>query len=300
MRGRKKGTKTSRFGVSRRESHDSSLFYSRRLYEGFKIPKSVKYYENKIPENVIDGIHCLDSRDMSILPDASIHLMVTSPPYAAVKEYDKDWTLEEYLNLLKDVFKETYKKLVPGGRACINIANIGRAPYIPLHAFIIQDMLSIGYLMRGEVLWNKGASAGTSTAWGSWKSAKNPTLRDTHEYILIFSKEVFHRDNANREDTISSDEFLELTKSIWSFPTESAKKVGHPAPFPVELPYHLIQLYSFKGDVILDPFVGSGTTCIAAIMLGRHYVGFDIEEKYVKLARDRIKKFVAQKQLTEF
>lgn len=300
MRRKKRGTKTSSFGVSKRECHDSSLFYSRRLFEGFQIAESVEYRESKIPEEVIDKVLCLDSRDMSILPDSSIHLMITSPPYAAAKEYDKDWTLGEYLNLLKDVFKETYKKLVPGGRACVNIANIGRTPYIPLHAFIIRDMLDIGYLMRGEAIWDKAASAGTSTAWGSWKSAKNPTLRDVHEYIMIFSKETFRRESAGRGDTISNDEFLEFTKSVWNFPTESAKKVGHPAPFPVELPYRLIQLYSFKGDVVLDPFVGSGTTCIAAIMSGRHYVGFDIDEKYVKLAKDRINEFVAQKKLAEF
>lgn len=113
---------------------------------------------------MIDKVHHLDSRDMSILPDSSVHLMVTSPPYAAAKEYDEAWTLGEYLKLLKDVFAETYKKLVPGGRACVNIANIGRTPYIPLHSHIIQDMLDIGYLMRGEVIWDKGASAGESTA----------------------------------------------------------------------------------------------------------------------------------------
>lgn len=294
-----KKTKTSSFGVSKRESHDSSTFYSRKLYEGFKVPKFVEYKENKISEDVINKVHCLDSRDLSILPDSSVHLMITSPPYAVGKEYDKDWTLEEYLTLLRDVFKETYKKLVPGGRACINIANIGRSPYIPLHAYIIKDMLDIGYLMRGEIIWDKGASAGTSTAWGSWKSAKNPTLRDVHEYILIFSKETFRREDDGKS-TISKEEFLEYTKSIWRFPTESAKKVGHPSPFPVELPYRLIQLYSFKGDVVIDPFVGSGTTCVAAIKLGRYYVGFDISEEYVELARKRINKSAPQTQLTNF
>lgn len=299
MTTKRKKTKTSSFGVSKRESHDSSPFYSRKLYEGFKIPKSVKYKEKKIPKDVLNKIHCLDSRDLSILPDSSVHLMITSPPYAVGKEYDKDWTLEEYLSLLKDVFKEIYKKLVPGGRACINIANIGRSPYIPLHTYIIEDMLDIGYLMRGEIIWDKGASAGTSTAWGSWKSAKNPTLRDVHEYILVFSKETFRREDDGKS-TISKEEFLEYTKSIWRFPTESAKRVGHPSPFPVELPYRLIQLYSFKGDVIIDPFVGSGTTCIAAVKLGRHYVGFDISEEYVELARKRINKSTPQTQLTNF
>ncbi|HIE27507.1 TPA: site-specific DNA-methyltransferase [Candidatus Poribacteria bacterium] len=298
----RKGTETSSFGVSKREAHDSTLFYSQRIYSELrsKIKKKVEYVENKIASNVIDKVHCLDSRDMSILPDSSVHLMATSPPYVAAKEYDKNWTLGEYLKLLKDVFTETYKKLVPGGRACINIANLGRTPYIPLHSYIIRDMLDIGYLMRGEVIWNKEASAGTSTAWGSWKSAKNPTLRDVHEYIMIFSKETFSRYNSDRNNTISKDEFLEFSKSIWCFPTESAKRVGHPAPFPVELPYRLIQLYTFKGDVVLDPFVGSGTTCVAAIKAGRHFVGFDNNEGYIKIARKRIENLLSQRKLLEF
>lgn len=294
---KRQSTKTSSFGVSKRESHDSSTFYSKKLYSKFKEKKEEKYTENIINKDIIDNVHCLDSRDMSILPDSSIHLMVTSPPYNASKEYDKDLDLQEYRQLLKDVFKETYKKLVPGGRACVNIANIGRKPYIPLHAYIIQDMLSLGYLMRGEIIWNKSASAGTSTAWGSWKSATNPTLRDVHEYILIFSKATFGRTKEGRNDTISKDDFLEFTKSIWSFPATSAKQAEHPAPFPEELPCRLIQLYTFEGDVVLDPFCGSGNACIAAIKSKRHFVGFDIEDKYVQIAKRRISKFSSQKRL---
>ena len=214
--------------------------------------------------------------------------MITSPPYNVKKEYDEDLTLEDYMILLKTVLTETYKKLVTGGRACINIANIGRKPYIPLHAYIIDVMLDIGFLMRGEIIWNKSASAGGSCAWGSWKSASNPVLRDVHEYILIFSKESFSRKKTDKENTISRDEFLEFTKSIWEFPTVSAKKIGHPAPFPEELPYRLIQLYSFKNDVVLDPFMGSGTTCLAAMKSDRNYIGYDIKEDYVKLAQKRI------------
>lgn len=294
---KRQSTKTSSFGVSKRESHDSSTFYSKKLYSQFKGENKEKYIENVISKGIIDAVHCLDSRDMSILPDSSIHLMVTSPPYNASKEYDKDLDLQEYRQLLKDVFKETYKKLVPGGRACINIANIGRKPYIPLHAYIIQDMLSLGYLMRGEIIWNKSASAGTSTAWGSWKSATNPTLRDVHEYILIFSKTTFSRTKVGRIDTISKDGFLEFTKSIWSFPATSAKQAEHPAPFPEELPHRLIQLYTFEGDVVFDPFCGSGNACIAAIKSKRHFVGFDIEDKYIQIAKRRIGKFSNQKTL---
>jgi site-specific DNA-methyltransferase (adenine-specific) len=150
-------------------------------------------------------------------------------------------------------------------------------------------MQEIGFLMRGEVIWSKDASAGSSTAWGSWLSASNPTLRDIHEYLLIFSKGSMKRNSSNKESTITRDEFLEYTKSIWSFPTESAKRVGHPAPFPRELPYRLIQLYTFRGDVVLDPFCGSGTTCVAAVQTDRRFIGIDKNKEYVLLARKRIK-----------
>jgi len=291
---KRNGTSTSSFGVSKREGHDSTRFYSQKIYKGIKKQRIEKYVENIISENVIDKIHCSDSRNMDLIPDCSVHLMVTSPPYVAAKEYDQDLSLDEYRKLLKDVFAETYKKLVPGGRACVNITNLGRSPYIPLHSYIIQDMIDIGYLMRGEIIWNKAASAGTSTAWGSWKSAKNPILRDVHEYILVFCKDTFSRENHERDNTITKDQFLEYTKSIWTFPTESAKKVGHPAPFPVELPYRLIQFYTFENDVVLDPFCGSGTTAIAAIKSKRHFVCFDNKKEYVKIAQERVKKIFQQ------
>jgi site-specific DNA-methyltransferase (adenine-specific) len=290
MRGKRTGTKTSSFGTSKREGHDSSLFYSRKLYPKQPV-RNVLYVENRISKRIIDKVHCKDSRDMPMLPDTSIHLMVTSPPYNVGKDYDEDMSLDEYRALLRQVFSETYKKLVPGGRACVNVANIGRSPYIPLHSYIVQDMLGIGYKMRGEIIWDKAAGAGVSTAWGSFGSASNPTLRDTHEYILVFSKDIYKREACGRENTISKEDFLDWTKSIWRFSPESAHRVNHPAPFPEELPYRLIQLYTFKDDVILDPFCGSGTTCVTALKTGRHFVGFDIDREYVKIARERILKY---------
>jgi site-specific DNA-methyltransferase (adenine-specific) len=283
----RRGSKTSSFGVSKRESHDSSDFYARKLFKD-KAEETRGRQEMLIGAELLDSIRYNDSRDMSLLPDESVHLMVTSPPYNVGKDYDEDLGLEEYRQLLIAVCSEVYRKLVVGGRACINVANLGRRPYIPLHSYIIGDMLKIGYLMRGEVIWDKAASAGVSTAWGSWLSATNPVMRDVHEYILIFSKGTMRRQKGDRENSISRDEFLEYTKSVWSFPTESAKRVGHPAPFPIELPYRLIQLYTFKGDVVLDPFCGSGTTCIAALKTNRRFVGFDNNHEYVELAKTRI------------
>lgn len=292
---RRAGTKTSAFGSPGRINHDSTSFYTSRLYEGLPKEEVVKYIENPVPQEFLDKIFCKSSEKMDELPDNSIHLMVTSPPYNVGKEYDENLTLKEYRLFLKRVWSEVKRVLVPGGRACINIANLGRKPYIPLHAFIVEDMLDLGFLMRGEIIWNKASSGSPSTAWGSWLSAKNPTLRDIHEYILVFSNGMFTRGAPKgRTSTISRDEFLEYTKSVWTFSAESAQKVGHPAPFPVELPYRLIQLYTFEEEVVLDPFTGSGQFAIAAIKTNRHYVGYDINKEYVKLAERRIKDYSLQ------
>ena len=237
------------------------------------------------------------SEQMKELPDNSVHLMITSPPYNVTKEYDDNLNLEEYLILLKNVWKETYRVLVPGGRACVNIANLGRKPYLPLHSYIIKDMLEIGYLMRGEIIWNKASSASPSTAWGSWLSAANPVLRDIHEYILVFSKGTFSHASKGKESSILKEEFLEWTKSVWTFPAVSARKIGHPAPFPEELPHRLIKLYSFKQDVVLDPFLGSGTTSLSAIKNSRNYVGYDTNKKYVELADKRVAEYTNQTKL---
>lgn len=292
---RKRGTQTSSFGSPGRINHDSTSFYLSKLYEGLPKEQKVGYIENSISSQFLDKIFCKSSEKMEELPNNSVHLMVTSPPYNVGKEYDENLTLKEYREFLKRVWKEICRVLVPGGRVCINIANLGRKPYIPLHTFIVEDMLALGFLMRGEIIWNKASSSSPSTAWGSWLSAANPTLRDIHEYILVFSKDMFRRkSNDRRKSSISKEEFLEFTKSVWTFPAEPARKLGHPAPFPVELPYRLIQLYTFEGDVVLDPFIGSGQSAIAAIKTNRHYVGYDIEKDYVKLSERRIKEFLME------
>jgi len=291
---RTNGTKTSSFGSPGRINHDSSAFYSSRLYEDLPKEEPVEFFENKIPSKFLNKIFCKTSEKMEELPDNSVHLVVTSPPYNVGKEYDKNLTLGEYLEFLRRVWTEVKRVLVPGGRLCINLANLGRKPYIPLHAFVIEDLLELGFLMRGEIIWNKASSGSSSTAWGSWLSAKNPTLRDVHEYILVFSKGTFSRENFGRNSTISKEEFLEFTKSVWTFPAESAKKVGHPAPFPVELPYRLIQLYTFENEVVLDPFMGSGQTAIAALKTRRFYVGYETNSEYVKLAERRVSEFISE------
>jgi site-specific DNA-methyltransferase (adenine-specific) len=286
----RKTTSTSSFGSPGRAGHDASAFYSARLYEEQPQAEEMLYVENPIPAERLNAIIHASSESMTDLPDSSVHIMVTSPPYNVGKDYDENLTLGEYLAFLRRVWAETYRVLVPGGRACVNVANLGRKPYIPLHLFIARDMIDLGFLMRGEIIWDKAASASSSTAWGSWQSASNPTLRDTHEYILVFSKGNFRREKIDgRENTISKDEFLEFTKSVWAFASESARKIGHPAPFPVELPYRCIQLYTYSSEVVLDPFMGSGQTALAALKSGRKYVGYETDPAYIELANARIR-----------
>lgn len=290
---RKSGSKTSKFGVSSRSNHDASIFYEQKINSEPHDYSVEPYFENSIDENYLNSIINKSSESMGELPDASIHLIVTSPPYNVGKEYDQDLSLEEYLEMLGKVFTESYRVLVKGGRIIINIANIGRKPYIHLNGLLSKQLIEIGFIMRGEIIWSKGASSGGSTAWGSWLSPSNPTLRDTHEYILVFSKSNYKRDNPEKRGTsITRDDFLELTKSVWIIPTESAKKIGHPAPFPIELPRKIIDLYSFKDEVVLDPFIGSGSTAIASIQSGRKFIGYEIDQKYVELANIRIAKYL--------
>ena len=274
-----------KFGVGNRVDYDSSKFYKRRLFK--PRAKSDNRHENTVPSDVLDKIFNKTSASMNEIPDSSVHLMVTSPPYNVGKEYDDDMSLDEYLEFLRGTWREVHRVLVPGGRACININGLGRKPYIPMHSFVTVDMIDMGFLMRGEIIWDKGASVGASCAWGSWRSPSNPVLRDVHEHILIFSKDRFDL-SKDGDPTITKDEFVTGTKSIWNIRTESATKVGHPAPFPVELPTRLINLYTFKNDIVLDPFMGSGSTAVACRQTGRHYIGYDTSAKYCNLARKRL------------
>lgn len=278
-------TSTTKFGTSRRESHDASAFYARNLVSPtFTSDTQIA----DIPKRLRNRIFEHSAEVMTELPDSSIAMMITSPPYHVGKDYDADTSYAEYLELMATVLSETHRVLEPGGRAAINVANLGRRPYIPLTHDITRRANQIGFHMRGEIIWRKAAGASGSCAFGSFQSASNPVLRDLHEYILVFSKGQMNR--ARRGiNTISKEAFLRDTLSIWDIPPESARRVGHPAPFPIELPKRLIELYTYQGDVVLDPFMGSGSTAVAALLTERQYVGYETVGDYARLARKRIK-----------
>jgi DNA modification methylase len=242
-----------------------------------------------------------DCRHMKEIPDESVHLMITSPPYNVTKTYDQNLTLQDYLDLLEKSFSEVYRVLNNEGFIAVNIANVGRKPYIPLDCMVIKILQKLNFIIFQEIIWNKEASAGGSCAWGSWMSASNPSLRDVHEYIIIASKsnqsiKDFHllfEPFTNEKPITIENKTINIKKegyltNIWDFQTESAKRVNHPAPFPVELPLRIIKMFSKPNDLVLDPFIGSGTTAIAALASKRNYVGYEINPEFVDIAKNRI------------
>jgi site-specific DNA-methyltransferase (adenine-specific) len=295
-------TSTSAFGVSRRENHDSTEFYNR-----FPTPR-LSEDDHVVRADEVDRIWVGDARDPGVvdnIPDSSVALVVTSPPYFAGKEYETaigeghvPESYATYLQMLFDVFEQCERKLEPGGRIAVNVANLGRKPFRSLASDVTDILQRLGLLLRGEVIWVKGKAAGGSCAWGTFQRPGNPVLRDLSERIVIASKGRFDRARTARQrheeglpstGTITADEFMDLTTDVWELAPESATRVGHPAPFPIELPRKLIDLYTYHDDLVLDPFMGSGTTAVAALRTGRRFVGFDTDRAYVDLAEERVR-----------
>ena len=293
-------TSTLNFGAGGRESHDASAFYER-----FRPPELSSDDDVPVPRPVAEPFVVGDARSMDAVEDGSVALVVTSPPYFAGKQYEEELEREgvpasylEYLQLLTDVFAECRRVLEPGGRIAVNVANLGRKPYRSLSADVTRILEhDLGLLLRGELIWQKAEGAAGSCAWGSFRRAGNPVLRDLTERVIVASKGRFDRARSVRqrsggglpqESTLPTDDFLALTLDVWSIPPERARRVGHPAPFPVELPSRLIQLYTYRDDLVLDPFMGSGSALVAAARLGRRYVGYDLDPAYADLARRRV------------
>lgn len=301
MAQRRKPTSTSNFGVGRRENHDASDFYAR-----FAAPKLSKGEKPARPvrRDTIFEKSATEMTDEEVAPN-SVALVVTSPPYFAGKAYEEALgeghipaSYLEYLEMLTDVFANCERVLEPGGRIAVNVANLGRRPYRSLSADVIRILQDeLGLLLRGEIIWQKAHGAGGSCAWGSFQSAANPVLRDLTERIVVASKGRFDRAMSRRDRERSElpsrvslyrDEFMDATTDLWDIPPEQASRVGHPAPFPVQLPQRLIDLYTYEGDLVLDPFMGSGSTAVAAVRTDRHYVGYDTDGEYVTRANERI------------
>ena len=298
---RRTPTTTSAFGVGRREGHDASAFYARFT------PPAVSDDDTVVRPAAVDTVWVGDARDMDVhgsVADRSVALVVTSPPYFAGKEYEQAMGVghvpadfADYLTMLHDVFGACFAKLEPGGRIAVNVANLGRKPYRSLAADVVGILEGLGYLLRGEIVWQKSHAAGGSCAWGTYQRPGNPVLRDVSERIVVASKgrfdravpaEVRRRTGLPHQGTVTKDEFVDATTDVWDLPAESATRVGHPAPFPVELPRRLIELYTYRGDLVLDPFMGSGSTAVAAVRTERHFVGFDTDPDYVALTARRV------------
>jgi site-specific DNA-methyltransferase (adenine-specific) len=242
----------------------------------------------------INHIICTDAiKALACLPDQSIDLIITSPPYNFGHEYAQDstndtheWT--HYFEKLLTVWRECERVLKTGGRIAVNIQPLF-SDYVPTHHVISHQLASLGLLWKAEFLWEKNNYNAKYTAWGSWKSPSMPYIKYTWEFIEVFDK-VTHKKEGRREDIdITGDEFKEWVLGKWSFPPEiRMKDYDHPAMFPEELPRRLMKLFSYKNDIVLDPFNGAGTTTLVAWKLRRRFIGIDISQQYCDTALQRL------------
>ena len=273
--------------MGRKSVYEEGMGSRKGFVSRFQVDESETEIKKNNKSEIKNLIFNKTSESMDDLVDNCVALTVTSPPYNVGKLSDSNLEDGEYWKLIEKCFEEVYRVTESGGRLVINVANLGRKPYIPFSNMFTEIMLNLGFIMRGEIIWQKSKGANANFAWGSWLSASNPVIRDIHEYCLVFSKDGMSK-GVKGKSTLEKDEFMESTLSIWNINPARAKKIGHPAPFPEELVKRFINLYSYEQDLILDPFIGSGTTAIAAKNLNRNYIGYDINENYCDLANKRI------------
>ncbi len=257
------------------------------------------YYSNKfdkisndIPEDMVDQIICGDSKNiLSKLPNNCVDLVFTSPPYNFGLNYMEnndtiDWT--GYFDKLFEIFEECIRILKHGGRIVVNIQPLF-SDYIPCHHIISNFFMEKGLIWKGEILWEKNNYNCKYTAWGSWKSPASPYLKYTWEFLEVFCKGSLKKDGVSANADIDSESFKEWVVAKWSIaPERKMKQFDHPAMFPEELAKRVLLLFSFKGDVVLDPFSGVGTTCVAAVKNNRKFLGIDIVPEYCDTARKRL------------
>jgi len=248
---------------------------------------------NEVPKEFINKIIVGDSEEvLKKLPDNCIDLIFTSPPYNFGLDYQNhkdgiNWN--EYFDKLFRIFKECIRILKYGGRIIVNVQPLF-SDYIPIHHIISNFFMENKLIWKGEILWEKHNYNCKYTAWGSWKSPSNPYLKYTWEFLEIFSKGTLKHYGKMENADITANEFKKWVYAKWDItPEYNMKKYGHPAMFPEELAERVIKLFSFRGDIVLDPFNGVGTTCVVAKKFGRKYIGIDISEEYCKKAEERLR-----------
>jgi modification methylase len=238
-------------------------------------------------DRIVEG----DAREvLDALPRESVHLAITSPPYnlrIPYRGYSDDLAPEEYLRWLREVWKALQRVLVPGGRFVLNVAPTSIKNFRPIHHDLSRDLRELGYIMRTEIIWYK-QTMGRRTAWGSWRSPSNPHIIPSWEYVLVFSKGQWNLPGDRARVDISAHEFETFSDGFWKIPPERVRK-GHPAPFPEELIERLVKFYSYRGNLVLDMFGGTGTVAAVARRLGRHYLHIDSSDEYCRLAEARVR-----------
>ncbi len=296
----------------------------KRLYVGYNKERKVKdrkkkaqarelhYYandhdfpkeNNEIPKGYENKIICGDSEEvLKKLPDNCVDLVFTSPPYNFGLDYENHddgvhW--EKYIEKLFAVFKECIRVLKYGGRIVINVQPL-YSDYIPIHHMITNFFIQNKMIWRNEIIWEKNNYNCKYTAWGSWKSPSKPYLKYTWEFLEVFSKGDLKHPGDSKNADITADEFKEWVLAKWSIaPERKMKDFGHPAMFPEKLADRTLKLFSFKGDIILDPFNGVGTTTKVAKETGRRYLGIDPSKEYCEKSEERLKNISPQKKLSD-
>jgi len=289
------GTETSAFGVADRVNHDSTRFYERMPHPSMARSQGppVRVHGPNVVE--VGDARCLN------LPDRCAGLVFTSPPYHVGKDYDSDQSFEDYLALLQGAFTEAFRVLEHGGRILVNVAGLGRQPYVPLPGIVARILGEVGFTLAGEIVWIK-STAPRSMAKGTFFSPQHPVIEDLSERIVMAVKGDFGRVPKVNErktlglpfagdmdiDALQRTNWMSWASDLWFVAPVSAKQIGHPCPFPPELAERAIRMYSFVGDLVVDPFAGSGTTCQVAHEFGRRFYGVDLDPDYVVLARQRL------------
>lgn len=250
--------------------------------------KKVLYYQKNNITILNDDI-----LKTSAIESGSVDLVVTSPPYNVDIQYDShkdDVSYADYLEFSEKWMARCYDFLKDDGRFCLNVPlDKNKGGQQSVGADFTTLAKKVGFKYHSTVVWNEG-NISRRTAWGSWMSASAPYVIAPVELVIIFYKDSWKKTSGSKQSDVTRDEFMAWTNGLWTFNGESKKRIGHPAPFPLELPRRCIKMFSYVGDTVLDPFMGSGTTLIAAGMNGRQAIGVDVDKGYCKLAQARIEK----------